>query len=88
MRKIVRNAAAFDGAIVVDPFSGTGTTGAACIAEGVSFVGVEKQEKWFKVAQSRLEKMETWARPADAPFTSQRQKEPENKGKQGNLWDN
>lgn len=39
---------------VLDFTMGTGTTGRACINLGRKFIGIERDEKWFKVAQSRL----------------------------------
>lgn len=41
-------------AIVLDPFMGSGTTGVAAILEGRSFIGIEKNEKYFKIAESRV----------------------------------
>ena len=55
MRKIVLNAASMDGAIVVDPFMGTGTTGVACAEAGVPFIGIEKEPRWFQVAARRID---------------------------------
>jgi site-specific DNA-methyltransferase (adenine-specific) len=43
-----------DGATVLDPFMGSGTTGVACIRTGRNFIGVEKDEKYFKIAGERL----------------------------------
>ncbi len=42
------------GATVLDPFAGSGTTGAACLAEGRRFVGIEREEEWVRVARDRL----------------------------------
>lgn len=43
------------GETVFDPFAGTGTTGIAAIRSGRKFVGIEKDARWFEVAQARLE---------------------------------
>lgn len=43
-----------DGATVLDPFMGSGTTGAACIQTGRRFVGVELSETYYEAARSRL----------------------------------
>lgn len=43
-----------EGATVLDPFMGSGTTGVACIRTGRNFIGVEKDEKYFKIAVDRL----------------------------------
>jgi site-specific DNA-methyltransferase (adenine-specific)/modification methylase len=40
---------------VCDPFMGSGTTGVACAKMGKSFVGIEKDPKYFDVACKRIE---------------------------------
>lgn len=40
--------------LIVDPFMGTGTTGAACQTVGRDFIGVEMDEVFFKMAKERL----------------------------------
>ena len=40
--------------IVLDPFMGSGTTGVAAIKEGFRFVGIEKEDKFFKIAKTRI----------------------------------
>lgn len=42
------------GDIVLDFTMGSGTTGVACKQTGRSFIGIEKDEKWFRVAQERI----------------------------------
>ena len=44
------------GGLVLDPFAGSGTTGIACAAEGLSFVGIEQSEKHHRTAQRRLQR--------------------------------
>lgn len=39
---------------VLDPFMGSGSTGVACVNVGMSFVGVEKDEKYFDIAVRRI----------------------------------
>ena len=39
---------------VLDPYMGSGTTGIACVNIGLDFIGIEKEKKYFKVAQDRL----------------------------------
>ncbi|RTL04090.1 MAG: site-specific DNA-methyltransferase [Acidimicrobiia bacterium] len=51
MRWLVKHSGA---RIVLDPFAGSGTTGAACIALGVDFIGVETDERWHGVATQRI----------------------------------
>ncbi|HKO27580.1 MAG TPA: site-specific DNA-methyltransferase [Solirubrobacteraceae bacterium] len=43
-----------DGGTVLDPFSGSGTTGAAALIEGRKFIGVEMSEHYAGVAANRL----------------------------------
>jgi DNA modification methylase len=45
-----------DGATVLDPYMGSGTTGIACIRTGRKFIGIEKDARYFEVARDRLEK--------------------------------
>ena len=45
-----------DGAAVLDPFMGTGSTGEAAELEGRSFIGIEKSPEYFEIAQKRLDK--------------------------------
>ncbi len=40
--------------IVLDPFCGSGSTGVACALEGRHFIGIEKDPKYFAIAQRRL----------------------------------
>ena len=42
------------GGIVLDPFMGSGSTGKACIKDGFSFIGIEKEEEYFKIAEARI----------------------------------
>ena len=39
---------------VLDPFAGSGTTGVAALAEGRSFIGIEKDAGYFAIAEKRL----------------------------------
>ncbi len=40
--------------IILDPFCGSGTTGAASVEEGRDFIGIETNPEYVKLAQSRL----------------------------------
>jgi len=42
--------------VVLDMFSGTGTTGVACINLGRKFIGIEVEERSFDIACRRIEK--------------------------------
>jgi hypothetical protein len=44
------------GGIVLDPFSGSGTTGVAAIGEGCDFVGIELCSEYAAIARARLNK--------------------------------
>lgn len=43
------------GATVLDPFMGSGTTGVAALQQGRRFIGVEICEKYFDIARRRIE---------------------------------
>lgn len=43
------------GGVVLDPFTGSGTTGLAALAEGRAFVGIELDPHWCTTAAHRLE---------------------------------
>jgi site-specific DNA-methyltransferase (adenine-specific) len=40
--------------LVLDPFAGSGTTGVACVRLGRRFIGIEKNEKYAKIARDRI----------------------------------
>jgi site-specific DNA-methyltransferase (adenine-specific) len=40
--------------IILDPFAGSGSTGVACVREGVRFVGVELDERHAAIARARI----------------------------------
>lgn len=44
-----------DGETVLDPFTGSGTTGIACANLGRSFIGIEREPRHFDVACRRIE---------------------------------
>ena len=43
-----------DAQTVCDPFAGSGTTGVACVRMGKVFYGIEREEKYFKIAVERI----------------------------------
>jgi hypothetical protein len=49
------------GDLVVDPFSGSATTGEACLTLGRRFVGIERNEEYVRLARQRLT---AWKPPA------------------------
>lgn len=44
------------GGVVLDPFTGSGSTGVACAANGNVFIGIERDDSYYNIATSRLEK--------------------------------
>ena len=50
------------GGVVLDPFTGSGTTGVAAVAEGFQFVGIEREPEYVEIAQRRIAYAETQAR--------------------------
>jgi site-specific DNA-methyltransferase (adenine-specific) len=42
------------GGIVLDPFMGSGSTGVACIQEGMRFVGIDMDEHYCDIARKRI----------------------------------
>jgi site-specific DNA-methyltransferase (adenine-specific) len=47
--------ASLSGEVVLDPFMGSGTTGVAAVKLGRSFIGVEREPKYFDIACRRIE---------------------------------
>ncbi len=43
-----------EGDTILDPFMGSGTTGVACVKTGRNFIGIELDEKYFKIAERRI----------------------------------
>ena len=43
-----------EGHTVLDPFAGSGTTGVAALEINRSFVGIEKDIEYYKIANGRL----------------------------------
>lgn len=64
LRRIVRLVAG-PGDIVLDPFAGSGTTGMACMSEGISFLGAEMDPASFDLFQQRVEF--AWHNPDKLP---------------------
>ncbi|MBW2732852.1 MAG: site-specific DNA-methyltransferase [Deltaproteobacteria bacterium] len=55
--RIVRAASAED-AVVLDPFSGSGTTGIAAARLGRRYIGVDQEEEYLELAMRRFEDLE------------------------------
>ena len=43
------------GGVVLDPFMGSGSTGIACVHEGVEFLGIEREPAYIEIARARIE---------------------------------
>ena len=53
MRHLVSLVAA-PGATILDPFTGSGSTGIAALAEGCRFIGVEREAEYVEIARQRI----------------------------------
>jgi site-specific DNA-methyltransferase (adenine-specific) len=42
------------GGLILDPFTGSGSTGRAAVAEGFRFVGIELSEEYATIARARI----------------------------------
>ncbi len=63
------------GDIILDPFFGTGTTGAAAKRLGRRYVGIEREEGYAKLAKDRIAKIVPMA-PADLEVMGSKRSEP------------
>ena len=54
MRYLVRLTKTPTGGVVLDPFTGSGTTGIACELEGREFVGIEREAEYVEIAEKRI----------------------------------
>lgn len=43
-----------EGGTVIDPFMGSGSTGVACVHEGLSFIGIEREPDYYALARARI----------------------------------
>jgi site-specific DNA-methyltransferase (adenine-specific) len=43
------------GGVVLDPFMGSGSTGKACMREGMQFIGIEMEPDYLAIAKARIE---------------------------------
>jgi DNA modification methylase len=42
------------GGLILDPFLGSGTTGAAAVLEGFDFIGIEREAEYLAIAEARI----------------------------------
>lgn len=54
MRWLVRMVKMPVDTIILDPFMGSGSTGIACVEEGVDFIGIERDPDYLEIARRRL----------------------------------
>jgi site-specific DNA-methyltransferase (adenine-specific) len=52
------------GGVVLDPFTGSGTTGMAAVMEGFAFIGVEQDAEYIEIARRRI----AWAQEQQPPL--------------------
>ena len=58
------------GGLVLDPFAGCGSTGAAAVLEGARFLGIEREHDYIPIARARIKHWagrRPHARPARRP---------------------
>jgi modification methylase len=63
------------GDVVLDPFFGTGTTGAVAKKLGRRFIGIEREARYLKVARERIRQVQPTA-PEDLKVTTSKKAEP------------
>ena len=54
IRWIIQSSDKSDGAVIVDPFMGSGTTAEAAVLEGCSYIGFEMDPDWIGKANERI----------------------------------
>ena len=54
MRWISRLVGCQRGSVILDPFMGSGTTGAAALLEGFAFIGIEREPEYMSIAEARI----------------------------------
>jgi site-specific DNA-methyltransferase (adenine-specific) len=72
MRWLVRLLAP-PGGLVLDPFAGSGSTGAATVLEGARFIGIERERDYIPIARARIRH---WAAARRGPDCGARQRAP------------
>jgi modification methylase len=59
--------------LVLDPFNGTGTTGAVAKKLGRRFIGIEREPKYARAAEKRISGVQRVPSPSIAPFVTARE---------------
>jgi site-specific DNA-methyltransferase (adenine-specific) len=65
LRQLVRAALPLGEGVVLDPFMGSGSTVAACAAQGLRGVGIEKDDEYFHMAKTAIPLLAALEFPAD-----------------------
>ena len=55
MKWCIEKTGVADGALILDPYMGSGTTGVAAVQMGRRFIGIEREPKYFDIAVRRIE---------------------------------
>ena len=55
MKWCIEKTGVADGALILDPYMGSGTTGVAAVQMGRRFIGIEREPKYFDIACRRIE---------------------------------
>jgi modification methylase len=66
-------AASRPGDVVLDPFFGTGTTGAVAKRLGRSFIGLEREKSYARAAEKRIAAIDPLPQPSLEPFQTARE---------------
>lgn len=59
LMEYILESSSLSGDLVLDPFMGSGSTGIACLNTGRHFIGIEKDDHYFRVASDRISKVVT-----------------------------
>ena len=51
------------GGVVLDPFTGSGSTGKAAVCEGFDFIGIEREAEYVEIARARIAAVDAGAGP-------------------------
>lgn len=54
MRWVIQRTRVPKGSTILDPFCGSGSTGVAALAEGMNFIGIEREAKYVEIARRRI----------------------------------
>jgi site-specific DNA-methyltransferase (adenine-specific) len=49
------------GGTVLDPFMGSGSTGKGAVLEGFRFIGIEREDDYFDIARTRIDRVQRQA---------------------------